>query len=165
MANLCLLHHEAIRSLEIGMLSRSARPNAVTPNSATKGEEGMHCTATQRRISQAQPDGTPHKNWSDNFGEIVGRSAAMRRVLGQVEKVAPTAATVLILGETGTGKELIARAIHRMIGRSVGPFVALNCAAIPAGLLESELFGYERGAFTGALSQKIGRFELANGGT
>jgi formate hydrogenlyase transcriptional activator len=101
----------------------------------------------------------------DNFEEIVGRSAALKRVLGQVETVAPTAATVLILGETGTGKELIARAIHRISLRKDLPFMTLNCAAIPTGLLESELFGYERGAFTGAFGQKIGRFELANRGT
>jgi transcriptional regulator with GAF, ATPase, and Fis domain len=101
----------------------------------------------------------------DSFEEIVGRSAALKRVLGQVESVAPTDATVLILGETGTGKELIARAIHRMSSREGHPFVTLNCAAIPTGLLESELFGYERGAFTGALSRKIGRFEMAHQGT
>jgi PAS domain S-box-containing protein len=100
-----------------------------------------------------------------NFEEIVGSSPAMKRVMGQVEVVAPTDATVLILGETGTGKELIARAIHRMSPRRNLPFITLNCAAIPTGLLESELFGYERGAFTGALSQKIGRFELAHRGT
>ncbi|MGJ5818100.1 sigma 54-interacting transcriptional regulator [Paludibaculum fermentans] len=100
-----------------------------------------------------------------DFGEIVGTSAALRRVQGQVELVAPTDANVLILGETGTGKELVARAIHRMSPRRNLPFVTLNCAAIPTGLLESELFGYERGAFTGALSQKIGRFEMAHRGT
>jgi len=100
-----------------------------------------------------------------NFEEIVGSSTAMKRVMGQVEVVAPTDATVLILGETGTGKELIARAIHRMSPRRNLPFISLNCAAIPTGLLESELFGYERGAFTGALSQKIGRFEMAHRGT
>ncbi len=106
-----------------------------------------------------------HEATGDNFEEIVGRSAALKRVLGQVETVAPTDATVMILGETGTGKELIARAIHRMSRRRSFPFITLNCAAIPTGLLESELFGYERGAFTGALSQKIGRFELAHRGT
>ena len=101
----------------------------------------------------------------DDFAEIVGSSAALRRVQRQVEVVAPTDANVLILGETGTGKELVARAIHRLSPRKSFPFVTLNCAAIPTGLLESELFGYERGAFTGALSQKIGRFEMANRGT
>src|SRR5947209_12002533 len=89
----------------------------------------------------------------------------MNRILGQIELVAPTSATVLILGETGTGKELVARAVHQMSPRRDRPFVTLNCAAIPTGLLESELFGYERGAFTGALSQKIGRFEMAHRGT
>ena len=100
-----------------------------------------------------------------NFEEIIGNSTAMKRVMGQVEVVAPTDATVLILGETGTGKELIARALHKMSPRRNLPFITLNCAAIPTGLLESELFGYERGAFTGALSQKIGRFEMAHRGT
>ena len=100
-----------------------------------------------------------------NFEEIVGNSAALRRVLRQVEVVAPTDANVLILGETGTGKELVAQAIHRLSPRRKFPFVTLNCAAIPTGLLESELFGYEKGAFTGALSQKMGRFELAHRGT
>jgi transcriptional regulator with GAF, ATPase, and Fis domain len=102
---------------------------------------------------------------SDHFKEIVGGSGTLKRALAQVAEVAPTNATVLILGETGTGKELVARAIHRMSAREDRPFITLNCAAIPTGLLESELFGYERGAFTGALSQKIGRFERANGGT
>jgi len=102
---------------------------------------------------------------NQEFGEIVGGSAALRRVQRQVEVVAPTDANVLILGETGTGKELVARAIHRLSPRKNLPFITLNCAAIPTGLLESELFGYERGAFTGALSQKIGRFEMAHRGT
>jgi formate hydrogenlyase transcriptional activator len=100
-----------------------------------------------------------------NFEEIIGTSTAIKQVLKEVEMVAPTDATVLILGETGTGKELIARAIHRISPRRDRPFISLNCAAIPTGLLESELFGYERGAFTGALSQKIGRFEMAQRGT
>jgi PAS domain S-box-containing protein len=100
-----------------------------------------------------------------NFEEIIGTSTAMKRVMAQVEVVAPTDATVLVLGETGTGKELVARAIHRLSPRRNLPFISLNCAAIPTGLLESELFGYERGAFTGALGQKIGRFEMAHRGT
>jgi formate hydrogenlyase transcriptional activator len=100
-----------------------------------------------------------------NFEEIVGESAPLRAVLKQVETVAPTDSTVLISGETGTGKELIARAIHNLSPRRERTFVKVNCAAIPAGLLESELFGHERGAFTGAIAQRIGRFELANGGT
>ena len=99
------------------------------------------------------------------FEEIIGRSSAIRTVLRQIETVAPTDATVLICGETGTGKELIARAIHERSPRHSNPFVKLNCAAIPTGLLESELFGHERGAFTGAIVQRIGRFELANRGT
>jgi formate hydrogenlyase transcriptional activator len=100
-----------------------------------------------------------------NFGEIVGDSPAFKRVLEQVETVAPTDASVLILGETGTGKELIARALHDLSSRRDRTFVKLNCAAIPTGLLESELFGHEKGAFTGAIMQKAGRFELANKGT
>jgi formate hydrogenlyase transcriptional activator len=96
---------------------------------------------------------------------IIGKSAALRRVLDMVRVVAPTDATVLINGETGTGKELIAEAIHRCSDRSNGPFVKVNCAAIPAGLLESELFGHERGAYTGAVTRTTGRFERANKGT
>jgi formate hydrogenlyase transcriptional activator len=99
------------------------------------------------------------------FTEFVGDSPPLQKVLDQVATVAPSNATVLILGETGTGKELVARAVHRMSRRREAPFVKLNCAAIPTGLLESELFGHERGAFTGAVSQKVGRMELANGGT
>jgi formate hydrogenlyase transcriptional activator len=100
-----------------------------------------------------------------NFAQIIGNSAPLRRLLKQVETVAPTDSTVLIYGETGTGKELIARGIHDLSPRSSKPFVKLNCAAIPTGLLESELFGHEKGAFTGAIAQRIGRFEVADGGT
>jgi formate hydrogenlyase transcriptional activator len=100
-----------------------------------------------------------------NFEEIVGQSAALRGVLAQVETVAPTESTVLIYGETGTGKELVARALHNLSTRRAGAFVKLNCAAIPTGLLESEMFGHEKGAFTGAIMQRIGRFELAHHGT
>ena len=99
------------------------------------------------------------------FDEMIGSSSQLERVMRQIEVVAPTDATVLVLGETGTGKELVARAVHRLSPRNKQTFVTLNCAAIPTGLLESELFGYERGAFTGALSQKIGRFEMAHRGT
>ena len=99
------------------------------------------------------------------FEDIIGRSKALRQVLDQVHIVAPTESTVIIHGETGTGKELIARAIHRLSSRSCNTFVRLNCAAIPSGLLESELFGHEKGAFTGALTQRRGRFELADHGT
>ena len=97
--------------------------------------------------------------------EIVGRSEAINRVLGHVRKVAPTDATVLISGETGTGKELIARAIHKSSKRSGRPFIRVSCAAIPPALIASELFGYEKGAFTGAAQRHLGRFEVANGGT
>ena len=100
-----------------------------------------------------------------NFGEVVGNSLALRQVLRQVEIAAPSDATVLVLGETGTGKELVARAVHRLSDRREGNFIKLNCAAIPTGLLESELFGHEKGAFTGAISQKVGRLELADKGT
>jgi formate hydrogenlyase transcriptional activator len=99
------------------------------------------------------------------FEQIVGHSSALEAVLEKVERVAPTSSTVLIEGQTGTGKELIARAIHNLSPRCGRPFVKLNCAAIPLDLLESELFGHEKGAFTGAIAQKIGRFEMANGGT
>ena len=100
-----------------------------------------------------------------NFDSIVGRSAPLQKVLQQVETVAPTDSTVLVYGETGVGKELIARAIHNLSSRSKSAFVKLNCAAIPTGLLESEMFGHEKGAFTGAIAQRIGRFELAHHGT
>jgi formate hydrogenlyase transcriptional activator len=100
-----------------------------------------------------------------DFGEMVGESPALRRVLKQVQTVAPTDFTALIRGETGTGKELIARALHELSPRRDRTFVKLNCAAIPTGLLESELFGHEKGAFTGAISQKVGRLELAHRGT
>jgi formate hydrogenlyase transcriptional activator len=99
------------------------------------------------------------------FEQIIGTSAAIESVLDQVRRVAPTNSTVLVLGETGTGKELIARSIHNISARLGRPFVKLNCAALPFDLLESELFGHEKGAFTGAIAQKVGRFELAHTGT
>jgi formate hydrogenlyase transcriptional activator len=102
---------------------------------------------------------------STRFQQIVGNSPALESVLEQVQLVGPTDSTVLILGETGTGKELIAHAVHSVSARCGRPFLKLNCAAIPSELLESELFGHERGAFTGAVTQRLGRFETANGGT
>lgn len=101
----------------------------------------------------------------ESFGNLVGESPAMRQLYGELEQVAASDVTVLIHGESGTGKELIARAIHDNSGRNAGPFVAINCAAIPQDLIESELFGHERGAFTGANTRRTGRFEQANGGT
>jgi formate hydrogenlyase transcriptional activator len=102
---------------------------------------------------------------SNALDEIVGESSSLKSVLQEVSLVAPTDATVMILGETGTGKELIARAIHKLSNRSTRPFIRVNCAAIPASLIASELFGHEKGAFTGALQRRLGRFEAANGGT
>jgi len=107
----------------------------------------------------------PRNDGGSIFEEIVGSSLALRRVLAQAAKVATTDVTVLILGETGTGKELVARAIHRRSGRATRPFIRVNCAAIPPSLIASELFGHEKGAFTGALQRRLGRFEAADGGT
>jgi formate hydrogenlyase transcriptional activator len=112
------------------------------------------------RFGSGDQDGNPRR-----FEQIIGNSPALESVLEQVEQVAPTDSTVLIQGETGTGKELISRAIHNLSMRCGRPFIKLNCAAIPFDLLESELFGHEKGAFTGAIAQKIGRFESANKGT
>src|SRR6201996_8561494 len=104
-------------------------------------------------------------SYGRRFEQLIGNSPALESVIEQVERVAPTDSTVLVQGETGTGKELIARAVHKLSSRCGRPFVKLNCAAIPLDLLESELFGHERGAFTGAIAQKIGRFEVADKGT
>ena len=112
------------------------------------------------RFGSGDQDRNPRR-----FEQVIGNSPALEAVLEQVERVAPTDSTVLIQGETGTGKELIARAIHNLSSRCGRSFIKLNCAAIPLDLLESELFGHERGAFTGAIAQKIGRFELADKGT
>jgi formate hydrogenlyase transcriptional activator len=116
--------------------------------------------AAVARFGSANQDANPRR-----FEQIIGSSPALESVLEQVERVAPTDSTVLVQGETGTGKELIARAIHNLSSRCGRPFIKLNCAAIPFDLLESELFGHEKGAFTGAIAQKIGRFELADKGT
>jgi DNA-binding NtrC family response regulator len=146
----------SVRAIKAGALEFFTKPfdNQVFLDAIHQG------IARDRRARQ-QRLGIPQRN----FAEIIGTSAALRAALDQVQVVAPTESTVLIEGETGTGKELIARSIHNLSFRSNRQFVNLNCAAIPSGLLESELFGHERGAFTGAVSQKIGRFELSNGGT
>ena len=122
-----------------------------------KAEEAIRRAEEERRYFEEE--------LQSNFAEIIGENSGLKQILKQVETVASTNATVLVLGETGTGKELIARAIHRLSRRRDRSFVKLNCAAIPSGLLESELFGHERGAFTGAIAQKIGRLELAHQGT
>ena len=122
-----------------------------------KAEETIRRGEQQRQYLEEELHG--------DFQEIIGQNSTLRKVLKQAETVAPQDATVLILGETGTGKELVARAIHRLSRRHDRPFIKLNCAAIPSGLLESELFGHEKGAFTGAIAQKIGRLELAHQGT
>jgi len=127
------------------------------------GNERIQSTFESRMELKDVVDSTCDQN-ADGFG-IVGSSSVLRAVMDELRTVAPTDATVLIEGETGTGKELIARAIHMHSERRRRPFVKLNCAAIPAELLETELFGHERGAFTGAIGQRIGRFEAANGGT
>ncbi len=146
----------SVRAIKAGALEFLTKP--------VNREDLLHAIeqAIARDDIARQPNGdtSTHK-----FEEIVGMSAALAAALKQVEVVAPTQSTVLILGETGTGKELVARAIHASSSRSGRPFVKLNCAAIPTGLLESELFGHEKGAFTGAIAQRIGRFELADGGT
>jgi DNA-binding NtrC family response regulator len=121
--------------------------------------------ARYHQLGQARPEPRPRDLDQHGFEDIIGTSTALRTVLGQVELVAPTESTVLILGETGTGKELIARAVHKRSQRASRPFVSVNCAAIPQSLIASELFGHEKGAFTGALQRRLGRFEVARGGT
>ena len=125
----------------------------------------------ERRLAAKRPDeqrtfrlGEPLRR-EDQFEGIIGGSQSLREVFAQLKIVAPTDSTVLLLGETGTGKELVAHALHKRSARRDLPFVRVNCAAIPSGLLESELFGHERGSFTGAIARKIGRFEMAHGGT
>ncbi len=152
----------AYDAADVGFLQLVANQAAVAVENALAFEE---IAALKDRLAKEKAYLEEEVRTEHHFGEIVGESAALRRVLKQVETVAPTDSTVLIRGETGTGKELVARALHELSPRRERTFVKLNCAAIPTGLLESELFGHERGAFTGAVSQKVGRFELAHRGT
>jgi formate hydrogenlyase transcriptional activator len=147
---------------DVGFLQHVANQAAVAVENALAFHE---IAALKDKLAKENAYLEEEVRIGHNFGEIVGESVALRRVLKEVETVAPTDSTVLIRGETGTGKELIARALHERSPRQGRTFVKLNCAAIPTGLLESELFGHEKGAFTGAISQKVGRFELAHQGT
>jgi formate hydrogenlyase transcriptional activator len=153
---------DAFSTEQFGLLTRVAGQIAIAVSNARSYEriEQLNTQLAQEKLYLQDEIRSEHL-----FEDIIGRSAALRRVLREIETVAPTDSTVLISGETGSGKELVARAIHQLSGRSDHAFVKLNCAAIPTGLLESELFGHEKGAFTGAISQRIGRFELANRGT
>ncbi|HKV80107.1 MAG TPA: cofactor assembly of complex C subunit B [Candidatus Sulfotelmatobacter sp.] len=153
---------DAFRTEDVGLINQVATQLALAiENYRTAGEIEL----LKQRLGEERSYLEGHTRSEGQFPEIVGDSAALRQVLDQVGTVAASDATVLILGETGTGKELIAHAIHRMSHLKHGPFIKVNCAAIPTGLLESELFGHEKGAFTGAISRKIGRIELAHGGT
>jgi formate hydrogenlyase transcriptional activator len=152
----------AYDTADVGFLQLVASQVAVAVENALAFQE---IEALKDKLSQEKAYLEEEVRTEHNFGEIVGESTALSRVLKEVETVAPTGSTVLIRGETGTGKELIARALHDLSPRRDRTFVKLNCAAIPMGLLESELFGHEKGAFTGAISQKVGRFELAHQGT
>jgi len=170
-----------VSGLELEMRRRDGRPLWVSlwmrplreEGGATRAVHSIWVDVTDRVLADAERARLREQNLYlqeeiksvHNFGEIVGRSSALAAVLDKVRRVAPTDATVLIYGETGTGKELIARAIHSTSQRRDKPLIKINCAALPAGLVESELFGHEKGAFTGAIARHTGRFELADGGT
>jgi formate hydrogenlyase transcriptional activator len=152
----------AFGAREAEVLAEFADQMAMAVNNA---EAFRQVAELRDRLNQEKQYLEDEINLEHQFEDIVGESAGLKRVLSQIETVAPTDATVLIQGETGTGKELLARAIHRLSRRSERTFIKLNCAAIPAALLESELFGHEKGAFTGAIARKMGRLELAHEGT
>ncbi|MGH9667247.1 MAG: sigma 54-interacting transcriptional regulator, partial [Bryobacteraceae bacterium] len=156
------LHENAFSEEDVAFLRQVASPVAIAVENAVSYGQ---IADLKDKLAQEKIYLEDEIRSELNFEEIVGKSPALRELLKQVETVAPTDSTVLIYGETGTGKELIARALHNLSSRSANSFVKLNCAAIPTGLLESELFGHEKGAFTGAIAQRIGRFELANHGT
>src|SRR5467141_1562478 len=156
------LRDDAFSQADISFLSQVANQIALAVENALAYQE---IRGLKEQLSKEKLYLEDEIRTEMNFAQIIGNSASLRRVLKGVGTVAPTDSTVLIYGETGTGKELIARAIHDLSPRSSKPFVKLNCAAIPTGLLESELFGHEKGAFTGAIAQRIGRFEVADGGT
>ncbi|HVS39356.1 MAG TPA: sigma 54-interacting transcriptional regulator [Gemmataceae bacterium] len=159
----------AYDAADVGFLQLVANQAAVAVENALAFQEidaaCRQITALKEQLAKEKAYLEEEARTEHHFGEIVGDSAALLRVLKHIETVAPTDSTVLIRGETGTGKELIARALHELSPRRERTFVKLNCAAIPTGLLESELFGHEKGAFTGAVAQKVGRFELAHQGT
>jgi formate hydrogenlyase transcriptional activator len=145
--------------------SRHTAEEALRQNVAQLQDVTAELRAAQEKLSEEKLYLEQAIDTELGFGEIVGRSSALKAVMEKVAKVAPSDATVLLLGETGTGKELVARAVHRLSKRQDNSFIKLNCAAIPSGLLESELFGHEKGAFTGAVARKLGRLELADKGT
>lgn len=148
---------DAVQAVQMGAFQFLEKP--LAPESllvAVRSAEKLVSTQAENRALRAQLGPEP---------TLIGSTKAMQRVREAIEQVAPTEARVLILGESGTGKELVATAIHRKSGRAAGPFISVNCAAIPRDLVESEMFGHERGAFTGATDRRIGRFELADGGT
>jgi formate hydrogenlyase transcriptional activator len=161
---LCLmrLQKDAFTPQEIEFLTQIAGQVAIAIDNALAYRQ---ITELKDKLTQEKLYLEDELRTEMNFEDIIGNSPVLRKVLDQVEAVAPTNSTVLIQGETGSGKELIARAVHNLSQRRNHPFVKLNCAAIPTGLLESELFGHEKGAFTGAIAQRIGRFELASQGT
>lgn len=160
--NLGRLQDDAFREEDLHFLSQVAYQIAIAVENAL---DYRQVTESRERLAEERRYLKEELRTEYTFEEIIGESPALKRVLGQVETVAPTNSTVLILGETGTGKELLARAIHNVSSRKDNAFVKVNCAAIPLGLLESELFGHEKGAFTGAIARRVGRFELAHQGT